>query len=72
MVSELSAGGDDGMVLANNCELGFDTPFGRKDGIPVGWVGIGIWGDEPKSLPGWCEELVRVADALVDYLPPSR
>ncbi|MFE5476861.1 hypothetical protein ACFQ9R_14245 [Nocardia sp. NPDC056541] len=54
------------------CELGFDTPFGTKNGIPTGRVSIELWDTADRKPTAVCKELARLADPLVAHIPPSR
>ncbi|MEV0059024.1 DUF3558 family protein [Nocardia sp. NPDC050718] len=67
-----SFGGADHDVDDGYCELGFDTPFGTKNGIPVGRVGIELWDDNDRKPNAVCKDLVSIAELLVAHLPPSR
>ncbi|MFD6392505.1 DUF3558 family protein [Nocardia sp. NPDC060259] len=67
-----SFGGADAEVDDGYCELGFDTPFGTKNGIPIGAVGIEMWDDADRKPTAVCKDLVRLAESLVPHLPPSR
>ncbi|WP_405148585.1 DUF3558 domain-containing protein [Nocardia salmonicida] len=54
------------------CELGFDTPFGAKNGIPTGHVSIELWDTVDREPAAVCKDLARLAEPLVAHLPPSR
>ncbi|MEU4318534.1 DUF3558 family protein [Nocardia fluminea] len=54
------------------CELGFDTPFGKKNGIPAGRVSIELWDSGDREPAAVCKDLVRLAEPLVAHIPPSR
>ncbi|MFD4439120.1 DUF3558 family protein [Nocardia sp. NPDC058519] len=54
------------------CELGFDTPFGTKNGIPTGRVSIELWDTVDREPAAVCKDLARLAEPLVAHIPPSR